>query len=253
MTREQQLRAFIESLKSLRRRVEQAANETRRPERPGSGGYVLQPIFLQVNAELTEAYAVFGEVLPPYDPNKFLWTDGQTTYNGDALSMFLERVIARLGALEVEEASPPGMTARAFPYIQNVDLRSIAVRDYRWLQRAAVAGDWKSMLILSGGCIEAILYDRVTQDEGAALATVAAKSAKPDTSKWTLADLLNVCSETGWLPAPLQKYRAGLRDYRNVVHPAVELRERIAPNEEEARIAAELLHALDREYSIRKR
>jgi len=58
---------------------------------------------------------------------------------------------------------------------------------YIEIQRAFIAHCWKSVIILSGGAIEAILMDLLLQKQSAALAATKAPKGKSDISRWDLA------------------------------------------------------------------
>jgi len=59
----------------------------------------------------------------------------------------------------------PVTETREFKFIANGNLQAILERDYAEIQRAYISECWKSVIILSGSAIEAVLLDRL-QDEG---------------------------------------------------------------------------------------
>jgi hypothetical protein len=243
------LAATTDSLKRLLDRLDKEIQEAQDPGRPGVGAYITGGFFDEIDDELNEAYRLVGKFLPKYDPSRYVWVESQRTYDADLLAAFVSRIIARLEAAIASEAAPPSLPVRRFSFIEDSAIRLIVERDYSELQKCAITGAWKAVLVLSGACIEGILFDRVRRDQSEALATTAAKSLPGEPDRWTLGALLAVCDEAGWLPAGASKHRSGLVDYRNVVHPAVEQRAGLRPHEAEARIAMEILHILAREYA----
>jgi hypothetical protein len=164
----------------------------------------------------------------------------------------LRGLLARvLGRLEVEIDQPtdtPITEKRQFNFINDSNLRSVVERDYYELQRAFLSNCWKSVIILSGGLIEAILTDLLLTNKSAA---TSAKSApnKPDITQWDLSDLINVSVELKLVSSGMQKLSHPLREYRNLVHPGNEIRKNLTFDAEEAKIAIEVLHILHRDLS----
>src|SRR5215471_17943586 len=76
-------------------------------------------------------------------------------------------VLGRVSAALEEDADPPVINVKEFPFIQDQELRQILDRDYAEAQRAFVAQCWKSAIILAGGAIEAVLLDLVLRDPAA--------------------------------------------------------------------------------------
>ena len=55
-----------------------------------------------------------------------------------------------------EEKDSPVTQKREFGFIKDLELRKVLKRDYLEIQTAYVARCWKSVIMLSGGAIEAI-------------------------------------------------------------------------------------------------
>jgi hypothetical protein len=116
-------------------------------------------------------------------------------------------------------------------------------RDYHELGRAFVVQCWKSIIVLSGGIIEAILLDLLRRDETAARA--ASKAPKNgDLLRWYLAALIDVALELGLVNHAIENLSQTVRFFRNLVHPGREVRQGIRFNAEEARIAFEVVNIL---------
>jgi hypothetical protein len=158
-----------------------------------------------------------------------------------------------LAALEgykqhIEGESVPVTETREFAFITSPELRKILERDYEEIQKAFVTRCLKSVIILCGGAIEAILLDLLQQKQSAVLATKAPKG-KTDITRWDLVDLINVSVEIGLVSNGVEKLSHSVRDYRNLIHPGNEVRNKLTFNTEEARIAIEVLNMVHRDCS----
>lgn len=127
-------------------------------------------------------------------------------------------------------------------------MQKIIERDYLEIQRAFVAKCWKSVIILSGGAIEAILTDVLMANERSAKSASKAPN-KPDIRKWDLADLINVSVELEFVEVGVDKLSHSVREYRNLIHPGNELRSQLTFDEEEAKISLEVFHMIHRDLS----
>ncbi|MFI5397028.1 MAG: hypothetical protein ACHQ9S_15945 [Candidatus Binatia bacterium] len=148
-------------------------------------------IFAGVQEEVDRIENACPGLLPKLDPTgDALWRgEGQVRYRTNVIVSYLNRAIARL---EVECDSPaaaPVTQRRTFPFVRDGRIRDIIERDYSELQRAFIAECWKSVILLAGGSIEALLVDLLGQNEPSASA---AKSAPrlSDISRWDLSDLI---------------------------------------------------------------
>ena len=134
------------------------------------------------------------------------------------------------------------MRVRGFPYIRDPDLHHIVERDYHELTvKLFPTETWKSVVIIAGSILEALLYDLLTRDAARVTAAMAAKAApKKKTAtamvvrdilstssddEWTLNSLIEVADQLKLLPAEWKaSVQAVLRDFRNCVHPRRELK-----------------------------
>jgi hypothetical protein len=142
---------------------------------------------------------------------------------------------------------------RSFSFIKSNELRAIIERDYKELILVLFPGRaWKSTVIMAGSILEASLYDLLTSDpsqKAKALASpVAPKKINGKVLRvedWKLEGLIKVASDIAVLP----KNRADtfdqvLRDYRNFVHPRVEIKSAHPCREGEAQLAIGGLNAI---------
>ncbi len=202
--------------------------------------------FRQMVEEITEAVAEFPGILPTFDPDRLR---EDKYFKPDAVRAWLSRAIAAL-ELELEdvprgEVIGPTLT---FPFMGDQRLRAIVERDYPELLTAFSASCKKSCLILAGGIIETILLDFLQKDPSAARAARCApkKNAPAD---WSLEEIIDVSVELKPALAPVQTMSHAVRRYRNLVHPAVEVKNSMKVEIEEARVAISVLQIIHRELS----
>jgi hypothetical protein len=168
-------------------------------------------------------------------------------YDLDAVRTYLGRAIGKLKVQIDNPASTPVTETREFPFVKDHKLRKILERDYNEIQRNFVARCWKSAIILSGSCIEAVLLDLLLKNEIRAKGSSKAPK-KPDLKSWDLADLIDVVVDLG-LVRGVEKLSHSVREYRNLVHPGNEIRKGLRCEQEEAKIAIEVLNILHRDLS----
>jgi hypothetical protein len=143
---------------------------------------------------------------------------------------------------------------RSFAFISDAKLREIIERDYSELSRILYpAGAWKSTVIMAGSVVEAILYDLMTADsakQAKAMASGKAPKVKGGTKDimdgdWKLHNLIEVATDIGLLPVDSEEtFDRLLRDYRNFVHPKVEIRAGYPCGEPQAMMAKGALDAI---------
>lgn len=137
---------------------------------------------------------------------------------------------------------------RNFPFISDNELRKILERDYSEIQRAFVAQSWKSVIIMCGSAIEAILLNLLKQDEKKAKSSKKASEEK-NLEKWSLNNLIEVAVDLKLVTEGIAKLSHPVREYRNIIHPGNEIRNKIEFGKEEARIAIEVLNILHRDLT----
>jgi len=200
--------------------------------------------------EIERINADFPGFVPPFDVRQF-YRCKSAGRDWFVLSGIRTYVSAVLGRLEVTTEVSEDTTItqiREFAFVKDTELRNILVRDYRELQRAYIAKCWKSALTLSGGAIEAMLVDRLQCDLNRALAASKAPK-KADITKWDLSDLINVAVELKYVSPAVEKLSQAVREYRNLVHPGNEIRNKLIFEAEEAKIALEVVHIVYRELA----
>ena len=184
MTKEQlkKLRGHYLSLRGQLRVLEQTANE-----------HTTQIATVNIlDRTFTALEADFPGMVP-----KFEYAEAhshQSYYHSPSLRA---QVAAAIGLIEPhlsEDSDSPIVNQKSFSCVSDPALRAIVERDYVEIQRAFVAQCWKSVIILTGGAIEAILTDLLSQNVTSAHAASAAPS-KPDIGRWDFAELIDVAVE----------------------------------------------------------
>jgi hypothetical protein len=157
-------------------------------------------------------------------------------------------VIGRLKIVIDDTETNPITENREFLFVNDLDLRNIIERDFSELQRAFISACWKSVIIISGGTIEAILTDLlIAHSKRAHSSPIAPK--QPDITRWSLSNLIDVSTDLKLISDGVGKLSPPVREYRNLVHPSLELRSQLKFDAEEARIAVEVLNILYRDLS----
>lgn len=118
--------------------------------------------------------------------------------------------------LERRGAQPkaPQLARRDLSIIKSEPLRAIASRDYEEL-RTVAGGTLKAAAILAGSVIEAVLYDALERKGFTA----------KQLDRMDFVQLIDEAAAASIIGKRTQKAAHAVRDVRNFVHPAVELRE----------------------------
>ena len=232
-----QLGKYYRTLKSFREDVADLV---------GKGyAYVPDGLFTQFAEEAKAAIAAFPAVMPSFEEAHFL---SNSYYRPEAIRAWLGRALASLET-ELEENvqnDVVGPTLK-FPFMADPKLRAIVERDYPELLTAFAAACKKSCLILAGGIIETLLLDFLTRNQSAAKAS--GKAPKGTPQDWSLEELIDVSVDLKPTLVPVQTMSHTVRRYRNLVHPAVELKSSMQVEIEEARVAISVLQIVHRELS----
>src|SRR6266478_8001150 len=222
-------------------------NETLRQENK-KNSYIPRGDMEVVADEIGRISQDFPQLLPPLPLDKLNYNNQKNLFDLVGVQSYLAACLGRLKA-ELEEIQNTPVTERLdFRFVKESQIREIVERDYIEIPRAYVAECWKSVIILSGGSVEAILLDRLIQDEPSAKA---AKSApqKLDLSRWDLSELLRVAVEIGLVEPSAEVLGEAARQYRNLVHPGNEMRNRLTVGRLEANSALNSLKIIHRDLS----
>ena len=186
--------------------------------------------------------------LVPFDVDYYGRLQGSQYIDYIAFRSNLAKVITRLES-EIDQTADISVTEKLqFPFIVDSTLRSIVERDYEEIQKASISNCYKSVIILCGGTIEAILTDVLLKNKPQATSSESAPRIK-DISRWTFSDLIDVVVELNLVTVGVQKLSHPLREYRNIIHPSYEIRNHLQFGAEEAKIALAMLHIVHRDLS----
>ena len=217
-----------------------------------SNTFVEQMSILPLEVKLHQLHNEFPEFMPPFNKDDYFMHLAASTlrpiYNLTGIRTYLASAIGWLQVAIEQPSGTPVTEKRQFAFISNPDLRTIIERDYSEIQRNYIAECWKSTIILCGGAIEAILTDLLLSNETAAKAVKSAPS-EPDITRWDLSALISVAVELSLVSAGVDKLSHSLREYRNLVHPGNELRNKLRFDAEEAKIAVEVLNIVHRDLA----
>ncbi|WP_393951067.1 hypothetical protein [Lysinibacillus sp. PWR01] len=154
------------------------------------------------------------------------------------LSEKLIQILYNYGSIDWQENS------RNFDFLHDGDLKSIIERDYRELITILLPdGAWKSVVIMSGSILEAILFDVLTNPIYSSKALISPKAPRNkdkvvQIDSWKLKNLIEVAEDILVLPPQrIKSIDQVLRDYRNFVHPKKEIKSSHQCTEAEALMA----------------
>src|SRR5688572_7793225 len=127
-----------------------------------------------------------------------------------------------------------------FDFIQDERFKALLERDYKELELLVNNKLSKSILVMSGSLIEALLIEFL--------------SNKPPTGyssekmfKLSLNELLDVSESIGLISKRSKDLSTVIRDYRNLIHPGREIRKNERFDFETANVAFSLLNIIIRE------
>jgi hypothetical protein len=122
-------------------------------------------------------------------------------------------------------------------FIADAAEREALRRDLGGVGRALSNGEWKAATVLAGSLLEALLLWALRQRPGtdidAARTAITADTVQPLSDpgadltgrKWTLVHYIGAAAFLGLIKSQTKKQAELAKDYRNLIHPAVEIRE----------------------------
>lgn len=237
-----------EELKKLRQFYHFLLEQQRVLDSLSGGTFIDRAAIRPFLKEVSQLNSEFPGLILPFDENDYGLYESGGKFNFIGIQSYLASAIGRLQIAIEEPTSNPITEKRQFAFVSDSALRIIIERDYAEIQKAYISECWKSVIILCGGAIEAILTDLLIQKE------TEAKSAKSapknsDITRWDLSNLIDVAVELSLVSAGVEKLSRSIREYRNLVHPGKELRSKLRFGAEEAKIAVEVLNIVHRDLS----
>lgn len=147
----------------------------------------------------------------------------------------------------------PKQQGTEFEFIQDPLLQDQLAKDWDEAQRVHGVKAWKSCVILCGGILEGMLLDVLKRDEQEARSAYQKRKGKEaqDLDQWDLVDLVNVAKDLDVLSKSAEYLGHGLREFRNLIHPGKQVREKVTLTQDEAEIAFSIVKVCLREFSSR--
>lgn len=112
-------------------------------------------------------------------------------------------------------------------------------------------------IVLAGSVGEGLLYDALLarkSDAEQARGAPRRNGRVTDLGRWNLADYIDVAAELGMLsPSTSRMAHSVLREFRNMIHPALQVRERLRPDVAELKASVAWLEAVARDLHVSHR
>lgn len=146
---------------------------------------------------------------------------------GKVLLENLYIVLDKLSELNNED-SIYELPEQVWGFVKDDELKNIIIRDYDELKRILRVQAPKSAIVLSGSILEAILVNIIRQNEDqgkqAFLRLFTKAVSIPPMHEWSLYQLILVGAELKILDEDTKRHIDIIREYRNLIHPMVEVR-----------------------------
>ncbi len=120
---------------------------------------------------------------------------------------------------------------------------------FRWAeaQRCFRADAHLSAVVMMGSILEGVLLHKAEHNQKAVNQAKAAPKEKAGSVKpihdWSLASLIDVAHEAGWLQGDVKRFSHALRESRNIVHPYVQRLSKDRPDGDTCRICWQVVRA----------
>lgn len=184
---------------------------------------------------------------------------------GKGMRRYDEIVRERLGIAEqlsiLDASSPPTEKADTklswqldVAGVQHAGIRAVLQRTIIELSAAQVHGMHMAGVVLAGSIGEGLLYDGLLAERPRAMAAAAAPKGKGgvvkdlESGRWVLSDYINVAAELGMLaPTTVKMAHDVLREFRNMIHPKVQVDMNLRPDASELKASVVWLEAVARD------
>jgi hypothetical protein len=216
-----------------------------------SGNTMLPRVFAPLDDEVKRAKAEFPELIPEYPDGPFGYSPDWRRYDAISVELYLAKVVARFRGALKDTLNTPIPEPMEFAFITNPKLRRIIERDNIDIRKAQATESWKSVILLSGGSIEAILLDLLLRNETAAKAASCRPKKNLDLHDWGLSDLIKVAVELEIVTKGVETLSQTAREYRNLVHPGNECLSKLTVSKLDANSAWNALMLVHRELSAK--
>ena len=132
--------------------------------------------------------------------------------------------------------------------IGNNDLKDNLYQDIRDIENCINVGAWKPAVIMCGSVLEAILSDWLSQhdkdDVKKAFQRLYPSKKVKKVVNFTLEELIDVGEELNIIHGYHATISEGIRNFRNLIHPNLALRQQIRPNKAIAEIGKQIVFAI---------
>lgn len=137
----------------------------------------------------------------------------------------------------------PRAQRSTFWFVEDAALRKLLERDFEELRSIERDRPIKSTIILCGGILEGMLLGvlRGRLEEAVDSYGRLGKGPTKPLEEWRLNDLVDVAKDLGLLSRGSASLSHAVREFRNLIHPAVQLRENLLLSTEEAIVARSAL------------
>lgn len=239
------LRVNYQALREIQKVIEAEAGTS-------GSGMADGTLVLQYEQFMAQAEAELPNLLVKFNPQDYFSHNNggrqSTYYRASGIRAHIGRNLAILKVRSENLADTPVIVEKSFEFIADESIRSILQRDYQEVQRNMISRNWKSAIILSGGSIEAILLDLIQNNADLAKSSDVAPN-EANFLKWDLSSLIDVAVDIELVGAEAAKLTHSVREYRNLIHPGLEVRSKLKVEPEEANIAINVLNIIIRDQS----
>lgn len=131
--------------------------------------------------------------------------------------------------------------------VHDADLANILAARWQESYLTYRSGAYLSTVILLGSILEGALLAKIQQNASQATQSSLAPKERNGSVRriehWKLSELIAVCHERGWLEKDTKDFSSTLREYRNLVHPVAQSRQKAHPDAGTCRICREVVSA----------
>ncbi len=129
-------------------------------------------------------------------------------------------------------------------FLDNKDLKRLIIEDYGEARRSLQSKNYKATILLCGSLVEAILTAAIAK------AKIPGITSEKLYNDYNLYKLINLAKNQGIITdSNLFSFIDPLRNYRNTIHPGVQVRKSVSLDLSKARIAIETIKLLIKELN----
>lgn len=186
-------------------------------------------------------------------------SEGSTMGHGMSLELTGDGIdkLNELKSPHPAQASQPDYVDFDLPdlsFVHDPEVRSVLDRNALELQHASSAGLYTAAIVLVGAIAEGVLYDAIVARKQTAMASPKAPKNKngivvdPETDGWNFYAYIEVAEDLRLFRETTKKMLHGtVRDFRNMIHPKVQVSKGLKPDGPEMKSAVAWLEAVIRD------